>query len=104
VFDAFGTWLARSDFGWKERGVLGEFDGRIKYTGPQDEVARAVMAEKDREARLREAGWVVVRWGWEDLRDPAALRRRIEAAFAQARPEKIRGWAEDAYPQFATEV
>jgi hypothetical protein len=94
IFDENGTWVARSDFGWLESGVLGEFDGRIKYLGTADEVAAAVMKEKAREARLRELGWVVVRWDWADLGDPQAFRRRIEAAFAQANPANLRGWAE----------
>lgn len=93
VYDEFGTWLARSDFGWIVRGVLGEFDGRIKYLGTPEETALAVMKEKAREERLRECGWVVVRWGWSDLADRAALRRRIGAAFEQGRPELIRGHA-----------
>lgn len=91
VFDASGTWLARTDFGWEWLGVLGEFDGRVKYTGSPDEVTRTVMREKDREARLREQGWCVVRWGWTDLADPVQLSRRIQAAFAQANPAAIRG-------------
>ena len=33
VFDASGQWVARCDFGWALEGVLGEFDGRIKYIG-----------------------------------------------------------------------
>lgn len=96
VYDPFGRWLARTDFGWEELGVLGEFDGRIKYVGTAAEVARVVMEEKLREARLRELGWVVVRWTWDDLADPLLLRRRIEAAFRQARPELVRGHTEAA--------
>ncbi len=72
-------------------GVLGEFDGKVKYIGPSDQVARTVMNEKSREDSLRQLGWVVVRWNWQDLLNPSALRRRIEAAFEQANPEKIRG-------------
>jgi hypothetical protein len=93
VFDARDTWLARTDFGWDWLGVLGEFDGRIKYVGSPDEVARTVMQEKLREARLREQGWIVVRWAWSDLADLPGLRRRIRAAFAQADPARIRGVA-----------
>lgn len=91
VFDGSGGWLARSDFCWEELGVLGEFDGQVKYRGTRDEVAQAVMQEKRREARLREAGWVVVRWDWADLANPRTLRQRIEAAFDQAHPARIRG-------------
>lgn len=94
ILDPLGVWLARCDFGWRDRGVLGEFDGRIKYVGTPEQVAHTVMREKQREANLRELGWVVVRWGWSDLADPAVLRRRIEAAFAQARSATIRGYAE----------
>jgi len=91
VFDSLGAWLARPDFCWEALGVLGEFDGRVKYLGTRDEVAHAVMKEKRREARLREMGWVVVRWEWADLADLQAFRRRVESAFAQARPATIRG-------------
>jgi len=91
VFDGLGGWLARPDFCWEELGVLGEFDGQVKYRGTRDEVAQAVMQEKRREARLREIGWVVVRWDWADLGSLQTLRRRIEAAFNQARPDSIRG-------------
>lgn len=93
IFDERGNWLARSDFGWVIRGVLGEFDGKVKYTGTSEEVARAVMQEKRREAKLRDQGWIVARWGWTDLGDRQALRHRIEVAFGQARPAEIRGFA-----------
>ena len=67
------------------------FDGRVKYVGTPDQVAHTVMLEKAREARLRELGWIVVRWSWADLADLAGFRRRIEAAIAQANPSAIRG-------------
>ena len=92
VFDEFDNWLARTDFAWVELGVLGEFDGRVKYVGPSDEVARAILRETAREERLRQQGWVVVRWGWEDLADLDGFRRRIEAAIRQANPARIRGF------------
>lgn len=94
VFDALGRWVARTDFCWELAGVLGEFDGKLKYRGTSEQVADAVMREKRREARLRELGWVVVRWDWSDLADRPALRRRILAAFAQAKPDAIRGHVE----------
>lgn len=80
VFDDLGNWLARGDFGWREHGVVGEFDGRVKYVGEPEEVARVVMSEKSREQAIRDAGWIVVRWTWRDLGDPAAFRRRIMGA------------------------
>jgi predicted transcriptional regulator of viral defense system len=84
VRTASGMWVARSDFGWLEHGVLGEFDGRVKYRGSGDEVADVVMREKRREDAIRAAGWVVVRWYWSELDDPRELRRRILAAFEEA--------------------
>ncbi len=93
IFDERGNWVARSDFGWLSRGVLGEFDGKIKYLGTPEQVATAVMNEKRREARLRDLGWTVARWGMSDLAR-TTLRHRIEVAFSQARPASIRGRAQ----------
>ena len=50
-----------ADFAWPEFGVIGESDGLGKYQG--EEVAR----ERDREEKLRELGWVVVRWLYRDI-------------------------------------
>ena len=84
VYMKSGLWVARGDFGWREKRVIGEFDGKVKYVGTPDEVADAVMREKAREQAIRDAGWWVVRWTWKDLGDPKALRQRIEAAFRAA--------------------
>ena len=45
----------------------------------------AVYQEKCREDALRDLGWQVVRWNWADLKDPAAIRRRLERAFKRGR-------------------
>ncbi|MFD6895221.1 type IV toxin-antitoxin system AbiEi family antitoxin domain-containing protein [Rhodococcus sp. NPDC060086] len=87
VFDANGRWLARVDFLLPEHGVIGEFDGRIKYR--RDGVATTeaedvVFQEKLREDRLRHAGWVVVRWTWADLQTPDTLVARIREGIALA--------------------
>lgn len=59
----------RPDFDWD--GVLiGEFDGLIKYHGllrPDEHPHDAVVREKLREDRFRQAGIHVVRWTWADL-------------------------------------
>ncbi|HRA75042.1 MAG TPA: hypothetical protein PLE12_02260 [Propionicimonas sp.] len=75
-----GIWIARVDFAWPQFGVIGEFDGRIKYQGPPDEVADVVMREKRRHEAIEEAGWDVVRWGWRELQDPPRFRSRIANA------------------------
>ena len=59
--------------------VLVEFDGRVKY-----ESREALWEEKLREDRIRSLGWVVVRVTMADLRDPAAVRGRVDAAVALA--------------------
>lgn len=76
-----------TDFGWPEDGLLGEFDGRIKYTGildPSKTGADVIMREKHREDVLRGLGWIVVRWQWSDLAQPEALAQRVSTAFEQS--------------------
>jgi hypothetical protein len=41
----------------------------------------AVFEEKRREGALRDLGWQIVRWIWQDLYHPEDLRRRLERAF-----------------------
>ncbi len=87
VLDEFGRLLARCDLGWEEHGTVGEFDGKVKYgrlLRPGQRVEEVVYAEKLREDALRDHGWQVVRWTWDDLRYPALVRDRILRAFARA--------------------
>lgn len=82
-----GGRLFRSDFGWLELGVLGEFDGRVKYDEllrPGQSAADVIMAEKRREQLLQSLTWYVVRWGMAELRNPEEFRRLLLAAFANA--------------------
>lgn len=76
------------DFGWREDRVVGEFDGKVKYRrllkagqSPGD----AVFAEKQREDAIREEGWEVVRWTWDDLTKPEVIGQRIRRARDRAR-------------------
>lgn len=74
---------ARVDFLWEDFGVVGEFDGEQKYGRllRQGEVASdVVFREKIREDRLRELGYIVVRWVWDDLLHPERLAGRIRRA------------------------
>lgn len=84
---------ARVDFLWDDVRVVGEADGMAKY---QPDGARStldvVRAEKRREERLVDAGYEVVRWGWEDAWNPPRLARRLRAAFARG-AERRRGRA-----------
>ena len=88
VFDALGRLIGRADFGWQEYRTLGEFDGRVKYgrllrTG--ETISDVVFEEKRREDALRNMGWEVVRWLWDDLKDPRSLQERLERAFTRGR-------------------
>jgi len=80
VFSSVGRWLARTDFAWPAFRVIGEFDGRIKYRGTTDSVADVVMAEKAREQAIQDAGWSVVRWGWQDLQGQGDFVARLRRA------------------------
>lgn len=83
VFDPTGHLVGRSDFCWPRSRTLGEFDGQVKYgrlLRPGQTVGAVVAAEKEREDRLRDEGFGMVRWTWPDLSRPEMLRRRIVRA------------------------
>lgn len=90
VRDELGV-IGRVDFLWPDAGVVGEFDGRVKYGRLRPDgrpVEDVLWDEKLREDRLRAAGLVVVRWTTADLRDPTRWLVRLRAALAgpPARP------------------
>jgi very-short-patch-repair endonuclease len=61
---------------WK---VLVEFDGAMKYSSPD-----TLLAEKDREDRIRALGYEVVRLRWSDLARPHLVRQKLLGAIARA--------------------
>jgi len=64
----------RVDFCWPDARVIVEVDGLEKYGSTPAEVRAAKRAELARQRALEAAGWIVVRWGWDELaRDPRAL-------------------------------
>jgi hypothetical protein len=84
VFDHRGVLVGTTDFDWKELGLLGEFDGKVKYgrllrdgERPED----AVFREKVREDAIREASeCAMIRFIWRDLyvaRETAERVRRM---------------------------
>lgn len=92
ISDANGP-FARVDFLWDDERVIGEADGLAKYEPDgRRSVRDIVRAEKRREERLADAGYEVVRWGWEDAQTPARLAQRLRAAFARG-IERQRGRA-----------
>ena len=93
VRDENGDLVGCTDFAWPEFGLLGEFDGKVKYgrllkSGemPTD----AVFREKKREDRIRElTGWLMIRFVWSDLYEPRRTAERIFAQLERARRLKV---------------
>jgi hypothetical protein len=82
IYDRMGQ-IGAVDFLWEEQATVGEFDGRLKYTGQPN--ADVLYAEKRREDRLRALGLEVVRFGYHTVRGARAeLRRAVLDAFARA--------------------
>jgi hypothetical protein len=81
VHDDDGEFVARADFRVAGTNVLIEFDGAVKY---RDGGADALIREKRREDRLRELGWIVVRFTWADLERPAHVIATVRRALARA--------------------
>jgi len=73
--------IGRVDFLVGDRVVV-EFDGAVKYDGIEGR--RALMAEKRREERLRDAGFRVVRLTWADLERPDRVVARVRTHLAAA--------------------
>jgi hypothetical protein len=92
IYDGRGVFVGRVDFAWLNAGVVGEADGRIKYTG-RDPVA-VIEAEKERQARLEALGLIVVRWGWRHLAGaPPPLVERLREALARGDASRFTGRA-----------
>lgn len=72
------------DFYWPEQRLIGEFDGLGKYRRAELlqglSPADAVIAEKQREDRLRAPGRGVSRWGWETASSLPRLREHLAKA------------------------
>ncbi|WP_439031970.1 type IV toxin-antitoxin system AbiEi family antitoxin domain-containing protein [Gordonia terrae] len=84
IVDSAGRFIARGDFGWADK-VIGEFDGKVKYSGQFGASAsETVFDEKRREDAIRRTGRIVVRWTWQDLLEPRHFRSLIQAALHDA--------------------
>lgn len=86
IYDRDGQ-IGRVDLLFRRFRVILEVDGLIKYTDPWcGDAEEALRREHEREARLRTAGWTVIRTTWDELvNNPLGLIRRLLAAFAAAR-------------------
>lgn len=72
------------DFWWEGCSMIGEFDGKDKYSNPEFLRGRtpeqALLDEKYREDDLRAAGRGMSRWGWDIAVSPGLLRAHLFAA------------------------
>lgn len=73
----------RVDFYWRQWRLIGEADGFGKYGTDPEEIRKNWVAERHRQAQLEEAGYVVIRWTWADLRDPGRIVRRVREEMAR---------------------
>lgn len=89
VISTQGEIVGRVDFVWWDHGVIGEFDGDLKYTrelagsDPQG----VVVAERKRERAVeRETGMRVARWTWNDAWNTDGLLRELASYGITPRP------------------
>jgi hypothetical protein len=76
-----GRLIARVDFCWRHYRTIAEADGLLKY-----ESGGKAIAELKRDRLLREAGYEVIHFIWQELfGDPAMVAARIRTAFDRAR-------------------
>ncbi|AEG44962.1 Transcriptional regulator, AbiEi antitoxin, Type IV TA system [Isoptericola variabilis J7] len=79
------------DVAWPDLTVGIEFDGAVKYSGGRyGDPRQRLLEEKQRHDALTEAGWVLLRVTWDDLRRPDLLVARIRAALTSARARRGR--------------
>lgn len=67
--------------------VAGEFDGKVKYgrlLQPGESAGDAVFREKRREDAVRDLGWQMVRWTWDEIESPHLVTDRWERAIRRA--------------------
>jgi predicted transcriptional regulator of viral defense system len=76
----------RVDFLWRQHRTIAEADGAIKYTGPAE-----AMAQLNRDARLRDAGFEVVHFTWPEItRVPGQVVGAIRTAFRRNQRNAVR--------------
>jgi hypothetical protein len=70
----------RVDFLWPDHAVIAEADGLVKYNDRKD-----LLAERERDLLLREAGYTVVHFTWRQLsQTPEVVPARVREALAAA--------------------
>lgn len=80
VRDTDGYLLGIGDLGWRGLKVIAEADGRGPHATPA-----AVFADRQRQNRLVNAGWTVLRFTWADTLRPDYIPYTVRQAIATAR-------------------
>ena len=97
------TRVFRVDYFWKlEDGtcVIGELDGKGKYTMQDDEGRGPVdpfMAERQRESHLTMLGHKVLRFTFDELKNPGKLVEKMRLAGIPRQPELAEEWRRQWY-------
>ena len=81
IHDAAGTRVGRVDFLIERARVVIEIDGMEKYASridPNLMQRDVLMAEKEREHRIRRCGYTVIRLTWADVIDLQRFRRALQ--------------------------
>ncbi|WP_431957129.1 hypothetical protein [Nocardia lijiangensis] len=90
-----GRFIGRVDFLFPALGVIGEFDGLLKYGAALRGTRtpeKVVITEKAREDELRALGWLVVRWTWSELDTPETWLNRLTRAATIANHARLDTW------------
>jgi very-short-patch-repair endonuclease len=74
----------RVDFLWRAQAVIGEADGLTKYGTDERTVRARIRAERERQRALEDAGYIIVRWLWDEIWNTPQivverLRRKLAA-------------------------
>lgn len=83
-----GGQVARTDYAWEDYGVVGEFDGKVKYMRRRREGETAsdvVVREKRREEWIVETGRLVRRLVWAEIFTPIIVVARFRRALESGR-------------------
>lgn len=76
----------RVDFLWRQQRTIAEADGAVKYARPAQ-----AMAQLNRDARLRDAGFEVVHFTWPEItRVPGQVVSAVRAAFRHSQQNAAR--------------
>jgi hypothetical protein len=80
------------DYAWPDLGLLGEFDGQVKYrryVRPGEDPSQVVFREKRREDMMREiTGWPMIRYVYADLYARAKTAERTRRLMNRSNPAR----------------